>query len=150
MWPNDVVRQLDVLKEDMKAYAHHDLTSYRNEPESPCSQSTPSDYAVEGNISARTSKCGYHKVWLGGDRRYSITLHGQWTTRSSGSHLDVINCGCKAEGNACSTESCSCHKNNMACTVYCTCSAVDGYCNPFTMREDGDDDQQQNMSLKKN
>ena len=37
----------------------------------------------------------------------------------------VINCGCKAKGKACSTESCSCHKNNMACTVYSACSAVD-------------------------
>ena len=57
--------------------------------------------------------------------------------------IDVINCGCKAEGKACSTErSCSCHKNNMSCIVYCTCSAVDGCCNLFIMREDGDDDQQ--------
>ena len=57
--------------------------------------------------------------------------------------IDVINCGCKAERNAGSTErSCSCHKNNMLCIVYCACSAVDGCCNPFTMREDGDDDQQ--------
>ena len=30
----------------------------------------------------------------------------------------------------------------MSCIVYCACSAVDGCCNPFTMREDGDDDQQ--------
>ena len=62
MWPNDVVKQLDVLKEDRKAYAHRGLASYRNEPVSPCLQSTPSDDAAEGNGSARTSNCGYHKV----------------------------------------------------------------------------------------
>ena len=71
-----------------------------------------------------------------------------WTELRPGAQgLVVINCGlrtriklnCNAEGKACSTESCSCHKNNMSCTVYCACSAVDGYCNPFTMKEDGDD-----------
>ena len=56
--------------------------------------------------------------------------------------IDVINCGCKAEGKACSTESCSCHKNNMSCTIYCGSSAVDGCCNPFIMRENSDDDKQ--------
>ena len=30
----------------------------------------------------------------------------------------------------------------MAYIVYCACSAVDGCCNLFIMREDGDDDQQ--------
>ena len=30
----------------------------------------------------------------------------------------------------------------MSCIVYCACSAVDGCCNLFIMREDGDDDQQ--------
>ena len=64
--------------------------------------------------------------------------------------IDVINCGCKAEGKACSTESCSCHKNNMSCTVYCACSAVDGCCNPFTMREDGDDESESDDELDDN
>ena len=39
--------------------------------------------------------------------------------------IRVINCGCKSEGKACSTESCNCHTNNVSCTVYCACSAAD-------------------------
>ena len=31
--------------------------------------------------------------------------------------IDVINCGCKALGKACSTDICSCHRHNMSCTV---------------------------------
>ena len=133
----------DVLNEDRKAYAHHGLTSYRNEPGSPCSQSTPSDDAVEGSGSATTAKCGHHKVWLRGEGRYYITLHCHWITRSSVSHWCYqLRLQSRGEG-WCSTErSCSCHKNNMSCTVYCAFLAVDGCCNPFTMREDGDDDQQ--------
>ena len=42
---------------------------------------------------------------------------------------DVINCGCKSEVKACSTESCNCHKNNVVFTVYCTCK-------PYTIRDD--------------
>ena len=53
--------------------------------------------------------------------------------------IDVISCGCKAEGKACSTEACSCHGNNMSCTIYCTCSASDECCNPFTISVDADD-----------
>ena len=49
---------------------------------------------------------------------------------------DVINCGCKSEGKARSTESCNCHKNNVLCTVYCACSAASGYCKPYTKRDD--------------
>ena len=45
---------------------------------------------------------------------------------------DVINCGCKSEGKARSTESCNCHKNN----VYYASSAADGCCKPYTMRGD--------------
>jgi len=53
--------------------------------------------------------------------------------------IDVISCGCKAEGKACSTEACSCHGNNMSCTIYCTCTASDECCNPFTISVDADD-----------
>ena len=49
---------------------------------------------------------------------------------------DVIKCGCKSEGKACSTESCNCHKNDMSCTVHYACSAADGCCNPYTTRDD--------------
>ena len=50
--------------------------------------------------------------------------------------IDVINCGCMSEGKACSTESFNCHNNNVSCTVFCACSAADGCCNPYTMRDD--------------
>ena len=63
--------------------------------------------------------------------------------------IDVINCGFKAERTARSTENCSCHKNNMSCTVYCVCSSVDGCCTPFTMREEMIINKQ-HMNLKRN
>ena len=51
---------------------------------------------------------------------------------------DVINCGCKALGKACSTEICSSHKHSMSCTTYCVCTAGAGCYNPVTVRNDVD------------
>ena len=39
--------------------------------------------------------------------------------------IDVISCGCRTIGKPCSTEVCSCHHNNLSCTIYCNCSAED-------------------------
>ena len=48
--------------------------------------------------------------------------------------IDIISCGCKAAGKACSTGGCSCKGHNMSCTVYCSCTAGDLCCNPVTLR----------------
>ena len=48
--------------------------------------------------------------------------------------IDIISCGCKAAGKACSTGACSCKRHNMSCTVYCSCTAGDLCCNPLTLR----------------
>ena len=48
--------------------------------------------------------------------------------------IDIIRCGCKASGKACSTGGCSCKGYNMSCTVYCSCTAGDLCCNPLTLR----------------
>lgn len=53
--------------------------------------------------------------------------------------IDVISCGCKSGGKSCSTERCSCQKNTMSCTIYCTCTAGDECCNPHTVRDDMND-----------
>jgi len=56
--------------------------------------------------------------------------------------IDVISCGCKAEGKACSTEGCSCHRHTMSCTAYCVCAGGEGCFNPFTARNDVEDNVQ--------
>ena len=43
--------------------------------------------------------------------------------------IDVLSCGCKAEGKACSTTACLCHRNNLSCTIYCKCSGRAEICN---------------------
>ena len=49
--------------------------------------------------------------------------------------IDIISsCGCKASGKACSTGRCICKGHNMSCTVYCSCTAGDLCCNPFTLK----------------
>jgi hypothetical protein len=66
--------------------------------------------------------------------------------------VDVIKCHCKAQGTQCSTEACSCHKQHLACTSYCSCSGLDRCCNPHSKKnpsaekeqsdtEKGDDDE---------
>lgn len=50
--------------------------------------------------------------------------------------LDVISCGCRTEGKACSTEACSCHKNNVSCTVYCVCVSGEDCHNPYSVASD--------------
>ena len=48
--------------------------------------------------------------------------------------IDIISCGCKASGKACSTGGCRFKGHNMSCTVYCLCTAGDLCCNPLTVR----------------
>ena len=48
--------------------------------------------------------------------------------------IDIISCGCKASGKACSTGCCSCKGHNMSCNLYCLCTAGDLCCNPLTLR----------------
>ena len=50
--------------------------------------------------------------------------------------IDILSCGCKAEGKACSYTTCSCHKSKISCSVYCMCGGVDGCYNPFLMKID--------------
>ena len=47
--------------------------------------------------------------------------------------LDVIKCQCKAQGKQCSTEASSCHKQHLACTSYCNCSAWYDCCNLYSV-----------------
>ena len=42
--------------------------------------------------------------------------------------IDIISCGCKAAGKACSTGGCSCKGHTMSCTAGDLC------CNPLTLR----------------
>ena len=51
-----------------------------------------------------------------------------------GGLVDIISCGCKASGKACSTGGWSCKGHNMSCTVYCSCTAGDLCCNSLTLR----------------
>ena len=93
MWPNNVVKQLDV------ADAHHGLTSYRNEPVSD----------QQGPPNVDITKFGWEVTEGIPSPCIATGLHAPQGL------IDVINCGCKAEGKACSTDrSCSCHMNNMS------------------------------------
>ena len=49
---------------------------------------------------------------------------------------DVLSCGCKSDGKACSSRTCTCHKNQLSCTLHCMCGGTEGCCNPFLMRSD--------------
>ena len=68
-------------------------------------------------------------------RRVPIILLSCLTTAPDGL-IDIISCGCKASGKACSTSRCSCKGHNMSCrpTVYCSCTADDLCCKPLTLR----------------
>ena len=48
--------------------------------------------------------------------------------------IDIISCGCKAAGKACSTGGCSFKGHNVSCTVYCSYTADDLCCKPLTLR----------------
>ena len=50
--------------------------------------------------------------------------------------MDVVRCGCKAEGNKCGTESCSCRHGKISCTVYCACACSDECFNSFKKEEE--------------
>ena len=55
--------------------------------------------------------------------------------------MDVVWCGCKAEGKACGSESCSCYHGRISCTVYCTCACSDDCFNPFKRDQLEDEDE---------
>lgn len=55
--------------------------------------------------------------------------------------IKAIACNCTAAGKACSTLSCSCHKEGLSCTVYCKCESGINCCNP-SKADDNDDDQE--------
>jgi hypothetical protein len=46
--------------------------------------------------------------------------------------IDIISCQCKAQLKKCSSVACGCHKAQLSCTSYCSCSGEDGCCNPYT------------------
>ena len=52
--------------------------------------------------------------------------------------MNVVRCGCKAVGKACSTASCSCHHAKISCTLYCTCGCGDNCFNPHKIGEEED------------
>ncbi len=53
--------------------------------------------------------------------------------------MDVVRCGCKALGKACSSEICSCHHDRISCTVYCACKSGTECYNPHKTSEDDDE-----------
>ena len=54
--------------------------------------------------------------------------------------MDVIRCGCKAQGKACSNDICSCHHAKISCTIYCACISADNCLNPYKRREEDEDE----------
>ena len=54
--------------------------------------------------------------------------------------LDVVRCGCKAEGKLCETDSCSCRKGAISCTGFCSCCGTEQCKNPYTMTHRDDHD----------
>ena len=54
--------------------------------------------------------------------------------------LEVVSCSCKAEGSACSKNQCNCKGDSISCTEYCNCEGGDTCHNPFTNRENDDED----------
>lgn len=54
--------------------------------------------------------------------------------------IDVIRCQCKAQDKKCSTGACSCHKEHLTCTSYCNCSGEEDCCNPYTRRQNTDEE----------
>ena len=49
--------------------------------------------------------------------------------------MDVISCGCQAEGRACSAGNCNCLRHHISCTLYCSCASKECY-NPYKHDED--------------
>ena len=115
---------------------HHGITSHRSEPMSPCLQSTSSNDAdQQGTPKVDITQFGWEVK--GG------ILSPCFDTGLPAPQglIDVINCGCKSEGKACSTESYNCQKKRVI-MIHCLlcmltdCSAADGCCNPYTVRDD--------------
>ena len=51
--------------------------------------------------------------------------------------LNVLSCSCKAQGKACSTANCTCHKNQIPCTSYCNCEGLELCLNPYSNKDIG-------------
>ena len=58
--------------------------------------------------------------------------------------VDVIKCQCKAQGKQCSSETCSCHKQHLACILCCNCSGGEDCCNPHSVRPDMNSEEEGN------
>ena len=58
--------------------------------------------------------------------------------------VDVIRCQCKAQGKQCSTVTCSCHKQHLACTSCCNCSGGEYCCNPHSVRPETNSEEEGN------
>ena len=56
---------------------------------------------------------------------------------------DVISCRCRAKDKACKEGNCSCYREKLRCTIYCLCTAGDECCNPFTKKEEMEENDDQ-------
>ena len=57
--------------------------------------------------------------------------------------MDVVSCGCKAEGKTCQQRNCKCQSEGLSCTEYCNCSGGELCHNPHTniaIEEESDDE----------
>ena len=101
---------------------------------------------TDGNLDFRVMRAHLQmKLWKAADKQgppnLDITKYGWtikywvpspsfWTVSPAPSGpIDVLSCGCKAEGQVCSTAACLCHRNNLSCTIYCKCSGCAEICN---------------------
>ena len=57
--------------------------------------------------------------------------------------MEVVQYSCRVEGKACSTSSCSCQNSQISCTLYCICACGDNSFNPFEIRQNEDDLEQE-------
>ncbi len=63
--------------------------------------------------------------------------------------INVIVCSCAAEGKACSTQSCSCHRERVSCTIVCKCVSGDNCHNPYKVEEEEEDDEKMSRLNKR-
>ena len=50
--------------------------------------------------------------------------------------MSVISCCCRAKDTVCKEGNCSCYREKLSCTIYCLCTAGVECCNPFTKKEE--------------
>ena len=60
---------------------------------------------------------GHHQPWMGCCEQYGVHRVDGFTS-STRRRLKDLHCGCKS---GCSTNRCSCFKENLHCTVLCHC-----------------------------